>query len=91
MKEECEHKLAALVDEDSVLDVLLFAESRNITRLLDAGKGSNSEALEACGNAKPNPHSPVDWQSCPLFSAAPRGAILGRVTRFGRLAGRYYG
>lgn len=38
LKEECEHQLAALVDEDSVLDVLLFAESRNFTRLLDAGQ-----------------------------------------------------
>lgn len=37
LKEECEHQLTALVDEDSVLDVLLFAESRNFTRLLDAG------------------------------------------------------
>ena len=40
LKDECEHQLAALVDEDSVLDVLLFAESRNFTRLLDAGDDS---------------------------------------------------
>lgn len=38
LKEECEQRLATLLDEESVLDVLLFAESRNVTRLLDAGQ-----------------------------------------------------
>lgn len=38
LREECEQRLAVLIDEDSVLEVLLFAESRNFSRLLEAGE-----------------------------------------------------
>ncbi|CDJ43119.1 BTB/POZ domain-containing protein, putative [Eimeria tenella] len=49
LKEECEQQLATLVDEDSVFDVLLFAESRNFTRLLDAeaiARNASSSAVD---------------------------------------------
>ncbi|XP_026193066.1 speckle-type POZ protein-like B [Cyclospora cayetanensis] len=36
LKDECEQQLANLVDEESVLEVLLFAQSRNFNRLLEA-------------------------------------------------------
>ncbi|OEH77738.1 btb poz domain-containing protein [Cyclospora cayetanensis] len=38
IQDECEQQLANLVDEESVLEVLLFAQSRNFNRLLEAGQ-----------------------------------------------------
>ncbi|KAL8272346.1 hypothetical protein Esti_003636 [Eimeria stiedai] len=44
LKEECEQRLAALMDEESVCDIVLFAEARSFTRLLEAG-GENTEEM----------------------------------------------